>query len=68
MIKEVIKRGWLNGSLKTEPKPKPVKDDAFKLARLQAREKAWIRRSRRAATALRKIAASIKRLERRKQA
>ena len=65
MIKEVIRRGWLDGRLKSEPKPEPPKPTAdTKLAGLRAREKRWITRSKRAATALKKIRRSIKRLER----
>ncbi len=61
MIKEVLKRGWLDGKLKSTPKlPKPAPDP---LLRLYARRKAWITRSKRAETALRKISRRIRRLE-----
>jgi hypothetical protein len=64
MIKEAIKRGWLDGKLKSEPKVKakpPTPND--KLERLRLREKRWITRTKRAATALKKIRRAITRLE-----
>ncbi len=61
MIKEVLKRGWMNGKLKSEPKPPKPKPD--KLTLLLARRKRWTTRARRAATALRKINRAITRLE-----
>lgn len=64
MIKEVIKRGWLEGKLKSEPKPTPAKPTASsKLDALRAREKRWITRTKRAATALKKIRSAIRRYE-----
>jgi hypothetical protein len=62
MIKEVLRRNWLDGKLRSQPKPpKPALDP---LVRLLARRKAWATRSKRAANALRKIDKKIKRLQR----
>jgi hypothetical protein len=61
MIKEVVRRGWLDGRLKSQPKPPVAAPDP--LVRLRARHKAWTTRAKRAATALRKLERSIRRLE-----
>lgn len=53
MVKEVLKRGWLQGALKAEPVV--VNSLEAKMARLDKREQGWLRRLRRAQTALKKI-------------
>jgi len=72
MIKEVVRRGWLEGKLLRPAQDRAARaaeraahrrTDDFKLAQLLAREKRWITRTKRAATALRKIRRSIKRLQ-----
>jgi hypothetical protein len=57
LVKEVIKRGWLDGKLRDEPKPEPAPADVKldKLARIDARVEAWERKAKRAATALAKL-------------
>jgi hypothetical protein len=56
MIKEVLKRGWLNGTLTSEPKPEPVRDAVAERAkRIDARLVRWERRLKRAQTAIRKL-------------
>lgn len=60
MIKEVIKRGWLNGTLKAPeraPKPEPTKDElrAKKLVALEAKLKRWTTKLKRAQTAMRQL-------------
>jgi hypothetical protein len=61
MRKEVLRRGWLAGTLKAQPKPEtPLRDPrAEKLTRLVARRKAWMTRAKRAATALAKLKRQI---------
>lgn len=77
MVKEVVKRGWLNGSLsrRAQESARVVAEraayrgtDDFKLAQLLAREKRWVTRTKRAATALKKIRRAIRRLEKRSAA
>jgi hypothetical protein len=53
MVKEVLKRGWLQGTLKTEPVV--INSLDVKMARLDKREREWLRRLRRAQTALKSI-------------
>jgi hypothetical protein len=57
MIKEVIKRGWLFGSLKKPEKPQPEKRDerAIKFLRVEAAIILWERKLKRAQTALKKL-------------
>lgn len=60
LVREVIKRGWLDGTLRAPEKPataQPTKDDErrLKLARLQARMLAWERKQARAERAIAKI-------------
>lgn len=57
MIREVLKRGWLDGTLKTEPKPEPTAADrdAKRLAQVEAGIERWERKRKRAETALRKL-------------
>jgi hypothetical protein len=57
MIKEVIKRGWLSGSLKQPEKPKPEKRDerAAKFLRVEAAIERWEAKLRRAQNALKKL-------------
>jgi hypothetical protein len=71
MIQHVVSRGWLEGKLrkKVRPavaKPVPTKLDTLraKLAAVQAREKAWQTKAKRAATALKKLARSRRVYER----
>jgi hypothetical protein len=72
MVKEVVRRGWLDGKLargaedrarRAAEKRMDRTTPAFKLACLRTREKRWITRTRRAATALSKIRRRITRLE-----
>lgn len=69
LIKEVVRRGWLTGSLKAEPKPaKPAHDQREeKLARLRDRITRWESKERRAANALKKLRAQLRRAERAKE-
>jgi hypothetical protein len=60
MAKEVVRRGWLDGTLKTParaPRAKPSADDVRrqKYARILARAKAWESKRKRAETALKKL-------------
>jgi hypothetical protein len=66
MIKEVIKRGWLAGTLVPKPKPAPVPIDkhAEKVARTEAAIKRWTTKQKRAETALRKLRRRLRALER----
>lgn len=66
MIKEVVRRGWLEGRLRSpERAPSaPVDVRAVRYGRLLEREVAWRRRAKRAATALRKIRVARRRYER----
>lgn len=69
MIKEVVRRGWLDGKLKTpekEPAPEPTVDQirAAKIQRLDERIKRWTTREKRAKTALAKLRRSKRAYER----
>lgn len=57
MIKEVIKRGWLNGTLKTEAKIAKAAPDMrnVRYERICQRIESWERREKRAANALKKL-------------
>lgn len=60
MIKEVVRRGWLNGALRAEPKaataaPTPIDVRARKRAQLEAAVVRWDRKRKRAENALRKL-------------
>jgi hypothetical protein len=66
MIKEVLKRGWLDGRLKPQPKPAKPKLDP-KLLRYQrtlAAIKRWSTKKKRAETALKKLTRSLRAQER----
>lgn len=65
-IKEVLKRGWLDGSLKDEPKPEkpPVDKRAVKYARTLTAIKRWETKAKRADTALKKLRRSLRAQER----
>jgi hypothetical protein len=72
-IKEVKRRGWLEGNLKTKPKPVAPPPDPVtakqaawraKLAHARALKKGWETKAKRAATAIRKYNASIRAYER----
>jgi hypothetical protein len=65
LIKEVIRRGWLDGKLRSEPKPAapaPTPDDvrAEKKARIEERIARWESKKRRAETALKKLRKSLR--------
>lgn len=66
MIKVVLRRGWLDGKLKTPAKapPPPNGQDAEKLQRLQARIESWKRKARRAENALKKLRKQVRYYER----
>ncbi len=57
MIKEVVKRGWLDGALSKEtPKPEaPVDARVIKLRRIEERIARWRAKQRRAENALKKL-------------
>jgi hypothetical protein len=57
LIREVIKRGWLDGKLRDKPKAAAVPVDARqeKLARIEARILSWERKAKRAKNALAKL-------------
>ncbi len=57
MIKEVVKRGWLNGTLKETPKPQSPAVDAkvIKVRRIKDRIALWEAKQRRAENALKKL-------------
>jgi len=65
MIKEVLKRGWLDGRLKDKERPEPTKEDAKweRLRRLYVRRDAWETKKRRAERALAKLGKQIRRLD-----
>lgn len=72
MIKEVIKRGWLNGSLKTvAPTIEQTREEqiqvirSLQMERMRARLKAWNTKAKRAETAIRKLTKQIRAAERR---
>lgn len=58
MIREVLKRGWLDGSLRTpaRPEPTPRDRDALRLTQIAAGIVRWERKLKRAENALRKLA------------
>jgi hypothetical protein len=71
MVKEVIKRGWLDGRLlipalnKAEREKQAAdqrEDVSWKIAHLEGLEKKWRTKAKRAATALKKLARKKKRL------
>lgn len=68
LIKEVIRRGWLEGKLRSPEKvvvPVPIDEVRSKRkARLQERLKKWESRKKRAETAIRKLRKSIRYYER----
>lgn len=64
MIKEVVRRGWLEGALKREPEPEPAPIPAeeakalaraMKVERTDAAIERWERKKRRAENALKKL-------------
>lgn len=57
MIREVLKRGWLDGRLKSEPAPEPTAGDRDmkRLEQIDAGIQRWERKAKRAETALRKL-------------
>lgn len=65
LVREVIRRGWLDGKLKDAPKAPVSKEDARKakravmLARAEARMVAWERKRKRAETAIKKLKLEI---------
>jgi|SRR5262245_49739930 len=67
MIKEVVRRGWLEGKLKDTPKPAPAPVDvrAVKMARTAAAIERWEKKLRRAETALKKLRRRQRAYERR---
>jgi hypothetical protein len=73
MIKQVIRRGWLEGKLKREKQwvdPRVIKGNAAldKLERQRALLKKWETKKKRAETAIRKLTRQIKAAERRRVA
>jgi hypothetical protein len=69
LIKEVIRRGWLDGKLRSEPKPAapaPALADirAERQKRIEERIARWESKKRRAETALRKLRKSRRYYER----
>lgn len=66
MIKEVVKRGWLEGKLKVTPKPALAPRDlkAERAARLLGRATRWEAKRKRAETALKKIRRQLRYYER----
>lgn len=70
MIKEVVRRGWLDGKLKAAPKaPKPQPDvRALRKARTEAAIGRWEAKKRRAEAALRKLRKRLRYYERRGEA
>lgn len=64
MIKEVLRRRWLDGTLKREPNPEPAKDDirAEKVRRAEAAVVRWERKLGRAQRALVKLRRKLRRL------
>lgn len=54
MIKEVLRRGWLDGGLRTEEKPKPSKVEELekRLVALDSLIEGWERKAKRATNAL----------------
>lgn len=68
MIKQVIKRGWLNPQPEAvkEKAPPPTKDQirGDRYERLKAREMSWVRKERRAQNALKKLRRQMRYYER----
>lgn len=67
LVKEVVRRGWLDGRLrKAPPEAAPTADEArgARLARLEARRAAWDAKARRAARAIAKLDRQIRGLRR----
>lgn len=65
MIKEVVRRGWLQGSLKSKPKPAVVRDvRADRKASIEARIARWESKRKRAERALQKLRRSLRYYER----
>lgn len=67
MIKEVVRRGWLTGTLKDKPKPPapPVDKRAQEQERLAARLARWETKQRRAIRAIAKLRRRLRILARR---
>lgn len=69
LVKEVLKRGWLDGRLKdveTAPltrEQRAMKKHADLVVNVRKRIKAWNTKAKRATTALKKLNAQLKRLE-----
>ena len=56
MIREVVRRGWLEGKLKREPKAPPARDPVVeRRGRIEARITRWEAKKRRAEQALRRL-------------
>lgn len=65
LIREVVRRGWLEGTLKRTPRPVPVRDlAAERLERARTAVVRWERKAARADRALRKARLRLRRLER----
>jgi len=66
MIKEVIRRGWLDGKLKDKPRPEPSPVDprAAKIERTAAAIERWEKKLRRAENALKKLRRRQRAMER----
>lgn len=65
LVEFAIKRRWVEDGLKVRPeKPAPSSDErrAIRLASLESRLKTWRTKERRAATAIKKLNASIRRM------
>lgn len=62
MIDHVVSSGWLDGKLKPKPKA-PVDKRAKKRAALERRLKTWTTKAKRAETAIKKIRATLKRMD-----
>lgn len=66
LVAEVIKRGWLDGKLKPEPKDPlviAVKKEEQAYARLLAREKQWETKLKRAQNALKKVQRELRKFK-----
>lgn len=62
MIDHVVRSGWLDGKLKPRAKP-PVDKQAVKRTALERRLKTWTTKAKRAETAIKKIRATLKRMD-----
>ena len=62
MIREVIKRGWLDGRLRKPEKAAPTREEKRekRLAGLNARLDRWEKKQRRAETAIKKLKRQIR--------